>query len=109
MSALSEILNARRKDAGMNLEDVWLALRERGSGVGFSTVGHWFSGRGKPRSMEDLRRLCEVLDLDLDLRTMSPPHLALTAEAEEVVEAMRTMDPQQVQALVALARSMKRR
>ena len=71
MRQFHEIINERRLQMEMTVEDVHEELERRMLCAGkrppaLATLGHWFNGtRKRPRDMEQLRGLCDVLELQL--------------------------------------------
>lgn len=71
MRQFHEIIDQRRRDLGLTVEDVFERLEHhswpRGTKApALATVGHWFNGtRKRPRDMNHVRAICKVLDIDI--------------------------------------------
>ena len=113
MMRLDEILNARRTQLGWTYEEVHARLESYAWPPGVQppslpVVGHWFNGRRRPRKMEHLRALCDVLDLSLDEAIGGTAEPA-TAVEQQMLQAMRELDPAAVELLLAMAAKLKGR
>lgn len=107
MSQLSSNLTARRKELGMTVEDVQVAVNRLGFPVAYSTVAGWLNGSREVGKMDHLVALCAALQTDLD--SMAKGEIAVAEGKVEtaVVRALRDLDPAQQEILLALAKSMK--
>lgn len=88
-----------------------LARRNWSAGVqapSLAVVGHWFNGRRRPRSMEHLRGLLDVLDLSLDEAIRGAPMEAVTAAENAMLQRMRAMSDEDVVLLLAMAEKLGR-
>lgn len=104
-------INTRRLQLDMTYEDVYARLSERAwservKPPSLSAVGNWFNGHRRPRHMEHLRALCEVLQMSVDdaLEGEAQP---VTAIESELLAAARELSDVQQQALLALAHAMR--
>ena len=109
---LHDTLNARRKMRGLTYEEVHekLLAYPWSHGVkppSLAVVGHWFNGTRRPRYMEHLRALCEVLDLTLDEAVKGAPAEAKTGVEQAMLEALRSMSAAKAEALLAVAKGME--
>lgn len=94
MSQLSDNINARRLELGLTYEKVWEALLRYPWPDGIkppslAVVGHWFNGGRRPRKMEHLRGLCEVLGMTLDEAAGNATTEARTDEEQAWLEVLR--------------------
>ena len=71
-----------------------------------AVVGHWFNGTRRPRNMQHLRGLCDVLDLTLDEAVKGSPQEAKTGTEQAMLEAMRRLGDEDAEMLLAMARRM---
>lgn len=97
MSQLSERINARRLELGLTYEEVYesLLVYPWPSGIkppSLAVVGHWFNGGRRPRKMEHLVGLCEVLGLSLDAAAGKPALEARTDEEQALLDAFRKLN-----------------
>lgn len=104
-------INARRQQLQMTYEDVYARLCERQwsasvSPPSLSAVGNWFNGYRRPRHMEHLVGLCEVLQMRVD-EALAGEAQPVTAVEAELLEAARHLSDAQQQALLALAHTMR--
>lgn len=108
MRPLHETLNARRKLRGLTYEQVHEALSHKrwhkAQAPSLPTVGHWFNGTRKPRHMEHLRALCDVLDLSLDEVYGMKAGEAKTETEMALLSAAREADDEDVQLALAILR-----
>lgn len=114
MSRLSDNINARRQELGLTYEQVWDALfkYEWPEGVkppSVTVVGHWFNGRRRPRKMEHLRGLCDVLGMTLDQAAGGPTEEAQTDEEAALLSAFRAAAGADREYLLATAAMMAKR
>lgn len=110
MKSFTTTINQRRRDLGLTQEEVHARLVARTWTTGveapsFSTVGNWFSGQRRPRHMEHLTALCEVLGLSVDEATRGED-APLTAVESALLQQARKLNDAQQQALLAIASSM---
>ena len=96
VSQLSTNINARRLELGLTYEQVYDALLRYPWPAGIkppslAVVGHWFNGGRRPRKMEHLVGLCEVLGLTLDEAAGRPTTEASTDEEQALLEAFRRL------------------
>lgn len=111
MATFNDNINARRLALGLTYEDVHARLSERTYSVGvkppsLSAVGNWFNGIRRPRNMEHLRALCDVLQMsfeDAAADDLSP----VTVTEAEIVKAVRRLTDVQAQAVLAIAVTMQ--
>lgn len=111
MMRLHETINARRNEKGWTYEQVHELLERYPWPVGvkapsLSVVGHWFNGTRRPRNMEHLRGLCEVLELSLDEAVKGAPGEAKTAVEQRMLEVMRGLNDVDQEMLLAMASRM---
>ena len=97
MSQLSRNINARRLELGLTYEQVYDALLKHPWPEGIdppslAVVGHWFNGRRRPRKMEHLVGLCEVLEMSLDEAAGKETTEARTDEEQSLLEAFRALN-----------------
>lgn len=97
MSRLSENLNARRIELDLTYESVWEALQDYPWPPGIkppslSVVGHWFNGGRRPRKMEHLKGLCDVLGISIDAAAGAASKEARTDEEQVLLDAFRQME-----------------
>lgn len=114
MSRLSENINARRLELGLTYEQVWEALLKYEWPEGIkppsgTVVGHWFNGRRRPRKMEHLKGLCDVLGMTLDQAAGGPSEEAQTDEEAALLQAFRAAGGADREYLLATAAVMANR
>lgn len=114
MSQLSDNLNARRLELGLTYEQVWEALLKYPWPAGvkkpsLAVVGHWFNGGRRPRKMEHLRGLCNVLGLTLDQAAGGQSEEARTDEEQAMLQAFRASSGADREYLLATAAVMAKR
>ena len=114
MSQLSDNINARRLELGLTYEQVWeqLLSYQWPTGVkppSLPVVGHWFNGGRRPRKMEHLRGLCDVLGLTLDQAAGGASDEAQTDEEQAILRAFRSVTEADREYLLATAAVMAKR
>lgn len=97
MTPLAAKLTAARKAAGLSISDVARRMPE----VSRATVGHWFTGERQPL-MDNLKRLCEILDVSLSSVIADDPDFAQTAVEKLLLRLARDNNPATVEAVLAL-------
>jgi len=113
MRPFHEVIDERRRQLGYTYEAV-CGLLERypwSKGVkapSLPTVGHWSNGIRRPRHMEHLRGLCEVLQLTIDEAAPGGQVSAITDTEAALLRIVRTLSDEQAQALLAVAHTMRR-
>lgn len=113
MATFNDNINARRLALGLTYEDVHARMSDRRYSDGvkppsLSAVGNWFNGQRRPRNMEHLRALCDVLQMSFEDAAgddLSP----VTATEAEMMKAMRKLSDAQAQALLAIASTMQQK
>lgn len=101
MSILSKNIAAAIADSGMTARQVAKEL-----GMHESTVSLWISGERSPR-VKALVRLAKVLGKEVAELWEGPEAVPATPEQAAMVEEMNHLTPEQQQALLATARSMR--
>lgn len=114
MRPFAYTINARRLELGLTYEQVHERLLgyDWPPGVeapSISTVGHWFNGTRRPRDMEHLRGLCSVLETSVAKAMGEADGEAVTGMEKAMLNVVRDLDPEQVEALYAVAFSMKKK
>lgn len=107
MMRLHEILNARRVKLGWTYEDVHERLERYPWTHGkkppaLSTVGRYFNGRRRPRDMEHLKALLDILDISLDEAVKGAPGEAKTGMEQILLDRFRLVSAETQGAVVAL-------
>ena len=105
MRTLHENLEARRKELGMTISQVHAKLALKGVNVSASAVGHWFNGRGKPREMEHLKALCEVLESSISVMAGEDPEFARNGFESTLLKESRNMNPALREAVLAIIKA----
>ena len=105
MRTLHENLDNRRLSLGLTIAQVHARLSVRGFSFNPSTVGHWFTGRGKPRKMEHLKALCEVLETSISEMAGEDPEFAQNGFESALLSEIRKMSPAQREAMLAMIRA----
>lgn len=72
-----------------------------------ATVGHWCNGTRRPRKMEHLAAMCQVLDLSLDDVLVQNEDEAKTAIEQKVIRGLRGLDPAQQEYVLATITMLK--
>jgi transcriptional regulator with XRE-family HTH domain len=107
MRQFHEIIDERRRDLDLTVEQVQERLEKRLLAKGKkspapSTVGHWFNGtRKRPRNMEHLRELCEVLDLQVGEAFGDKPLEAKTELEQAILKKARPLSPTDQELVIA--------
>lgn len=114
MSLLSANINARRQELGLTYEQVWELLLaypwpEGVKSPSLSVVGHWFNGERRPRKMEHLRGLCDVLGMTIDQAAGGSNEEARTDEEQAWLRAFREVERADREYLLATAAVMAKR
>ena len=103
MRQLDLKLNELRKALGYTYEDVQAKLEERGIFVTPGTVGHWFNGIRKPRSLKHLQALCAVLETNLNALMGEDFTYAQNEKEQLLLNEFRLMTREQQAVYIALA------
>lgn len=108
-----EILDARRRSLGLTYEDVHEKLEEYAHRHGIkvpaiATVGHWFNGTRRPRGMEHLKALCDVLGLSVDEVVGQRPIQAQTDLQQVILSGLNELDEEQQQLVAAMVAGLRR-
>jgi transcriptional regulator with XRE-family HTH domain len=107
MRQFHEIINERRRLKGWTVDHVTDLLEQHLLARGRkpparATVGHWFNGtRSRPRSMEQLRGLCEVLDIELGEAMGGAPLEAKTALEQVILAKSRPLSEADQELVIA--------
>ncbi len=94
---LSRKLTLARESAGLSISDVARRMPE----VSRATVGHWFTGERQPL-MDNLRRLCGVLDISLASLEADDPDFAQTPKERLLLKLSRESSPETLAAILAV-------
>jgi transcriptional regulator with XRE-family HTH domain len=115
MRSFAEIIDSRRRDKGLTVEQVFERLERYPWPKGvrppaLATVGHWFNGtRKRPRDMNHLRGLCDVLDLSI-AEAMDEPSIEARTDLEQVIlRGLRGIEPEDQELVAAMVESLKAR
>jgi transcriptional regulator with XRE-family HTH domain len=106
MRQLHEKLNELRRAKGFTYEEVQHKLEERGIHLSHATVGHWFNGTRKPRSMKHLQALCAVLETSLSAVVDDDFTYAESDREQVLLDQFRSMTAEQQSAYLVLGTSM---
>lgn len=112
MAAFNDNINARRLTLGLTYEEVFARMSERKYSDGvkppsLSAVGNWFNGQRRPRHMEHLVALCDVLQVSID--EVAAGSLEPVTDTEvQMLKLMRKMGDAQSQALLAIASTLSK-
>lgn len=111
MMRLDEMLNSRRLEKGWTYEQVHERLERYHWPVGvkppsLAVVGHWFNGTRRPRKMDHLRGLCDVLDLSIDEAIKGTPGEAKTGLEQRMLDVLRGLSDVDQEMLLAMAARM---
>lgn len=109
MSVLSQNLTDRLRDKRLKVADVVDELNRRGFNLAYSTVAAWFNGGRKPRKMEHLKALCEVLETSISEMAGEDPEFAQNAFESVLLQEGRRLAPAQREAILATIKSMGQR
>lgn len=104
MSAFSDNINARRLQLGYTYQDVHdkmaaMTFSQPIEPPSYSAVGNWFNGQRRPRHMEHLIALCEVLQMSVEDAARGELAPLTDVEATLLSES-RGLPDAQVQALI---------
>jgi transcriptional regulator with XRE-family HTH domain len=94
---LAAKLVAARKAAGLSITDVSRRMPE----VSRATVGHWFTGERQPL-MDNLRKLCAVLDISLASLEADDPDFAQSPREKLLLKLSRESSPETLEAILAV-------
>ncbi len=100
MTPLARKLTAAREAAGLSISDVARRMPE----VSRATVGHWFTGERQPL-MDNLRKLCAVLDISLASLEANDPDFAQTPTEKLLLRLARDNNPATVEAVLAVLKA----
>ena len=111
MSETNVTLNNRRKALDLTYEAVHERLLKYPWTGGLkppslAVVGHWFNGTRRPRNMQHLRGLCDVLGISIDEAVKGKPGEAKTGMEQAMLEAMRKLPDLDTEMLLAMAERM---
>ena len=114
MSRLSDNLNARRVQLGLTYEQVYNALQEYAWPEGvkppsLAVVGHWFNGERRPRKVEHLMGLADVLNMTLDQAVKGAETHANTAMEHAVLSGLRDLSDADAQWVLASIEHLRRK
>jgi transcriptional regulator with XRE-family HTH domain len=107
MSTLSKNLQARRDQLDLTVPAIAKEMQRMGHVVAESTVYAWFNGGRKPRTMEQLRALCEILQTTISEMAGEDPDFAQNAFESTLLSESRELDTGQREAILALMRAMR--
>lgn len=106
MSQFTDNLTARRKQLGLEVEEVAAELNRRGINVAYSTVAGWLNGsRGSRWDVNELQGLLKVLQTDLDSMAGHAELVEAPVPAITAVE-MQKLSAEQQQAILAMVKTM---
>lgn len=90
MRQFHEIIDKRRQALGLTVEDVFERLERYPWPVGtkapaLASLGHWFNGtRKRPRDMNHVKAICDVLDLEIG-EAFGAESLSAETDMEQVI------------------------
>lgn len=111
MNSFQQNINAQRLALGLTYEDVFARMSDRKYSAGvkapsLSAVGNWFNGQRRPRNMEHLRALCDVLQISFEDAAGDDDIAPVTTTEAELLKAVRNLSDTKAQALLAIAHAM---
>ncbi len=115
MRQFHEIIDQRRRDLGLTVEDVFEKLEHyswpRGTKApALATVGHWFNGtRKRPRDMNHVRAICSVLDLEIGEAFGEDSAQAQTDVEQVMLKKMRKLSPEDQELAMTLIEGLIRK
>lgn len=114
MNHLHSNINAKRRELGLTYEQVHERMSQYPWPVGvkspsLAVIGHWFNGTRRPRKMEHLRGLCDVLEMTVDEAVKGAPNEAATGIEQAILAAVRDMDDVDAEMILALAQRARKR
>lgn len=114
LKPLHQTLRGRLALSGKTYKDVHAALELRPYSIGvlppsLAVVGHWLNGTRRPRNMEHLRALCDVVGVSLDEATGGMPQEAVTAVEQRLLQLTRQLDDLDAEMLLGIAERMSQR
>lgn len=107
MRQFHEIIEARRRDLVLTVEQVHERIENRLLAQGkqppaLATVYHWFNGtRKRPRNMEHLKVLCEVLEIQIGEAFGEHPLEAKTELEQAILKKARPLSPADQELVIA--------
>lgn len=115
MRQFHEIIDQRRRDLGLTVEDVFEKLERyswpRGTKApALATVGHWFNGtRKRPRDMNHVRAICSVLDLEIG-EAFGEDSLQAETDVEQIMlKKLRKLSPEDQELAMTLIEGLMRK
>lgn len=113
MRRFHETINLRRIELKLTYEDVLAKLSELAwpphvDPPSLPTVGHWFNGTRRPRDMEHLKALCDVLQMSIDEAVRGEPAKTVTAEERVMLDIMRDLGTDEAQSLLGIAAALRK-
>lgn len=115
MRQFHEIIDQRRQDLGLTVEDVFERLDHyawpRGTKApALASVGHWFNGtRKRPRDMNHVRAICAVLDLEIGEAFGEDSVQAQTDVEQVMLKKMRKLSPEDQEIAMTLIEGLIRK
>jgi transcriptional regulator with XRE-family HTH domain len=107
MRTLHENLELRKRELRLTIGQIHAKLALLGVNVSPSAVGHWFNGRGKPRDMDHLKALCEVLETSISVMAGEDPEFARNGFESTLLKESRNMNPAMREAVLAIIKANK--
>lgn len=100
MRQFHEIIDQRRQALKLTVEDVFARLERYPWPVGtkapaLASLGHWFNGtRKRPRDMNHVKAICDVLDLEIG-EAFGADSLSAETDLEQVIlKKLRQLSPE---------------
>jgi hypothetical protein len=115
MRQFHEIIDQRRQDLGLTVEDVFERLDHyrwpKGTKApALASVGHWFNGtRKRPRDMNHVRAICSVLELEIGEAFGEDSAHAQTDVEQVMLKKLRKLSPDDQEIAMTLIESLIRK
>lgn len=106
MSILSDNLSRQLASLKLGVPEVVAELNRRGHEVAYSTVAALFNGSRKPRKMEHLKALCEVLQTSISAMAGEDPDFAQDGFEKVLLAVARGLQTEQREAVLAIIKTM---
>lgn len=109
MRPLHETIRPLRKSKKLTYAVIQRELAKRGIDVGLGTIGHWFTGRRRPDTVEALRALCDVLGVSVAQVIEDDPDFAHDGIERTWLRALRELSQTERESLLAMAALLKQK
>jgi len=108
MRQFHEIIDARRQAIGLTVEEVFARLERYPWPAGtkapaLASLGHWFNGtRKRPRDMNHVKAICDVLELEVGEAFGAESSVAQTDMEQVILQKVRKLSAQDQEFALAM-------